>query len=149
MHKTTTYIANYAKTNNVNIVVVGHNKNQKQEINIGKVNNQNFVQIPTTMLINQLQYKLNRLGIELVVVEESYTSQASFENVDFLPTYGVNDELAVFSGKRVHRGLYQSNGKKPINADVNGAANIFRKVFPNLRKWNIGVVATPVVVSVV
>ena len=148
MHKTTTYIANYAKENDVTIVVIGHNKNQKQEINMGKVNNQNFVQIPTTMLINQLQYKLNKLGIELIVVEESYTSQASFENMDFLPTYGKDDNKANFSGKRIKRGLYQTNGKKAINADVNGAANIFRKVFPNVREWDIGVVATPVIVNV-
>jgi putative transposase len=100
------------------------------------------------MLINQLQYKLNRLGIELVVVEESYTSQASFENMDFLPTYGKNDNEATFSGKRIKRGLYQTDGKKPINADVNGAANIFRKVFPNVRGWDRGVVATPVIVYV-
>lgn len=148
MHKTTTYIANYAKEHNVKIVVIGHNKFQKQEINIGKVNNQNFVQIPMMTLINQLQYKLNKLGIELVVVEESYTSKASFENLDFLPTYGDKVEDSQFSGKRIHRGLYQSNGKKPINADINGAANIYRKVFPNLLEWNIGVVDTPVVVRV-
>ena len=108
MHKTSTYIANYAKENDINIVVVGHNKLQKQNINIGRVNNQNFVQIPTTMLISQLQYKLNKLGIELIVVEESYTSKASFENNDFLPTIHVNDEAASFSGKRISRGLYQS-----------------------------------------
>ena len=89
-----------------------------------------------------------KLGIELVVVEESYTSAASFENLDFLPTYGINDDKAKFTGKRIHRGLYRTNGKKPINADINGAANIFRKVFPKLRQWNIGVVDTPVVVRV-
>ena len=145
MHKTSTYIANYAKEHDIDIVVVGHNKLQKQNINIGKVNNQNFVQIPTTMLINQLQYKLNRLGIELIVVEESYTSKASFENNDFLPTINVNDEAASFTGKRIHRGLYKSKGKRPVHADVNGAANILRKVFPNVREWDSGVVDTPVV----
>ena len=145
MHKTSTYIANYAKEHDINIVVVGHNNHQKQNINIGHVNNQNFVQIPTTMLINQLQYKLNRLGIELVIVEESYTSNASFENNDFLPTISINDEAASFSGKRICRGLYQSNGKRPVNADVNGAANIMRKAFPNVSEWDSGVVDTPVV----
>ena len=97
------------------------------------------------MLINQLQYKLNRLGIELVVVEESYTSKASFENNDFLPTISITDEAASFSGKRICRGLYQSNGKRPVNADVNGAANIMRKAFPNVSGWDSGVVDTPVV----
>ena len=145
MHKTSTYIANYAKEHDIDIVVVGHNKHQKQNINIGHVNNQNFVQIPTTMLINQLQYKLNRLGIELMIVEESYTSKASFEHNDFLPTISINDEAASFSGKRICRGLYQSNGKRPVNADVNGAANIMRKAFPNVSEWDSGVVDTPVV----
>ena len=145
MHKASTYIANYAKEHDIDIVVVGHNKHQKQGINIGHVNNQQFVQISTTMLINQLQYKLNRLGIELIVVEESYTSKASFENNDFLPTISINDEAASFSGKRICRGLYQSNGKRPVNADVNGAANIMRKAFPNVSGWDSGVVDTPVV----
>ena len=144
MHKTTTYIVNYAKDHDINIVVIGHNKLQKQKIDIGKINNQNFVQIPTTMLINQLQYKLNKLGIELLVIEESYTSKASFENLDYLPTYG-EEAAASFSGKRIHRGLYKTNGKRPINADVNGAANILRKAFPNVRGWDSGVVDTPVV----
>ena len=145
IHKTTTYIANYAKTNNVNIVVVGHNKLQKQNINIGNVNNQNFAQIPTTMLIQQIQYKLNRLGIEVLIIEESYTSVASFENLDYLPTYGIDDKAASFTGKRIQRGLYKSNGKRPVNADVNGAANIMRKAFPNVSGWDSGVVDTPVV----
>jgi putative transposase len=149
MHKTTTYIAEYAKKNNISVVVVGHNKNQKQEINMGTVNNQNFVQIPILMLINQLQYKLNRYGVELVITEESYTSKASFENRDVLPTYGKDDNNATFSGTRIKRGLYQTYGRTPINADVNGAANILRKAFPNVRKWDIGVVATPIVVNVV
>jgi putative transposase len=148
MHKTTTYIAQYAKSHEVKIVVIGHNKLQKQNINIGKANNQNFVSIPTIMLIKQLQYKLNRLGIELIVVEESYTSKASFENLDFLPTYGVDDELANFSGARIQRGLYQSDGKNPINADLNGAANIFRKAFPNVIKWDRGIVDMPIVVKI-
>ena len=154
MHKATKYIADYAKKNNVKIVVVGHNKLQKQKIALGntqelrKKNNQNFVQIPILVLINQLQYKLNKYGIELVVVEESYTSQASFENMDYLPTYGIDDDKANFSGKRIHRGLYKTDGKNPINADINGAANILRKVFPNVRKWDIGVMDTPVIVRV-
>ena len=80
-----------------------------------------------------------------MVIEESYTSVASFENLDCLPTYGINDETASFSGKRIHRGLYKSNGKRPVNADVNGAANILRKAFPNVRGWDSGGVDTPVV----
>lgn len=144
MHKTSTYIAKYAKSHDVKIVVIGHNKLQKKDINIGKVNNQNFVMVPMLMLINQLQYKLNRLGIELIVVEESYTSLASFENMDFLPSYGKDDEKANFTGTRLKRGLYQTDGKKVINADLNGAANIFRKAFPKVSEWDSGIVNMPI-----
>ena len=147
MHKTTAYLVEYVKQNHVKIVVIGHNIFQKQEINIGETNNQNFVSIPMCMLISQLQYKLNRIGVELVITEESYTSQASFENMDFLPTYGVDDEKANFSGTRKNR-LYQTDGKKAINADLNGAANIFRKVFPKVTDWNICLNKQPTVVLV-
>ena len=146
IHKATTYIANYAKKHNVKIVVIGHNKLQKDEINLGKVNNQNFVIIPHNMIINQLQYKLNKAGIELLVIEESYTSQASFENLDYIPTYGVDDENTKFTGKRIKRGLYRSNNHSPINADINGALNIFRKAFPLVRHWDSGFVFAPSIV---
>ena len=98
------------------------------------------------MLVNQLQYKLNKFGIELLVIEESYTSKASFENLDYIPTYGVDDDKAKFTGKRFKRGMYQSDGHKPINADVNGAANIMRKAFPLVRQWNRGLVFAPSIV---
>ena len=35
-----------------------------------------------------------------------------------------------FSGKRIHRGLYRSKDGTVMNADVNGAANIIRKEYP-------------------
>jgi putative transposase len=154
MHKATTYIANYAKEYNVKIVIIGHNKFQKDEIELGNPNNtqnqtrenQNFVMIPFTMLINQLQYKLNRLGIELLVIEESYTSKASFENMDYIPTYGVDDAKANFTGTRINRGMYKTNGKHAINADINGAYNIMRKAFPLVRQWNRGLVFAPSII---
>ena len=159
MHKTSHYIVNYAKDNNVSLVIVGHNKEQKQNINIGKINNQNFVQIPTTILINQLRYKLNKIGITLVEVEESYTSKASFIDNDALPTCCIknNDtniqnktfEHYIFSGKRIKRGLYQTKNNLFVNADINGSANILRKVFPKVLRWDSGVVDTPFVVNII
>jgi putative transposase len=53
-----------------------------------------------------------------------------------------------FSGKRIKRGLYQTKDKFLLNADINGSANILRKVFPNVIGWDKGVVDTPVVVKV-
>ena len=154
IHKATTYIANYAQKHNVKIVVIGHNKFQKQEIELGNQynkesqtrENQNFVMIPHMMLINQLQYKLNKIGIELLVIEESYTSQASFENLDYIPTYGIDDYKANFTGERISRGVYKSEGYNQINADINGAANIMRKAFPLVRQWDRGLVFAPSIV---
>ena len=153
MHKTSNYIMQYAIENNVSLVIVGHNKEQKQNINLGTINNQNFVQIPTTILINQLRYKLNKVGITFVEVEESYTSKASFVDNDFLPTYCANkqnkeQETYLFSGKRVKRGLYRTKDNLLINADINGAANILRKVFPKVTQWDSGIVDMPFVVNI-
>ena len=151
MHKTSNYIVQYAIHHNVTLVIVGHNKEQKQKINIGKQNNQNFVQIPTTILINQLRYKLNKVGITLVEVEESYTSKASFIDNDTLPTLSTknnNNKEHIFSGKRIKRGLYKSKNGTLLNADVNGAANILRKVFPKVTRWDSGIVDIPFVANV-
>lgn len=154
MHKTSNYIVQYAINHNITLVIVGHNKGQKQKINLGTINNQNFVSIPTNILINQLRYKLNKVGIVLVEVEESYTSQASFIDNDVLPTYcaknNVNhkQENYVFSGKRVKRGLYQTKENLLVNADINGAANILRKVFPKVKQWDSGIVDMPFVANI-
>jgi putative transposase len=67
--------------------------------------------------------------IIMKTTEESYTSKASFLDHDELPVYGENDPKKPFSGKRIKRGLYRSKNGTLINADVNGAANIMRKVF--------------------
>ena len=126
LHKASRFVADYCVTHNIGQVVIGHNTGWKQDINIGKRNNQKFVAIPHTVLINQLRYKLATLGITVVVREESYTSKASALDNDHIPTRG-DHVIPVFSGKRVKRGLYKSSSGKLINADLNGAANILRK----------------------
>ncbi|MCQ6276783.1 transposase [Bacillus sp. V3B] len=98
---------------------------------MGKKNNQNFVQIPHSVLIELITYKANSAGISVIVTEESYTSKASFLDEDPIPTYQSGDKKRhIFSGKRMSRGLYRSKSHILINADVNGAANILRKVIP-------------------
>lgn len=92
-----------------------------------KVNNQNFVQIPHSQSIKILKHLCERYGINFFEQEESYTSKASYLDNDYIPTYGVDDENAKFSGKRVHRGLYKASDGTKINADLNGSANILRK----------------------
>lgn len=120
---------NYLKTWEVGTLVIGKNDQWKQSINIGKRNNQNFVQIPHARLIEMIGYKCQIEGITVILNEESYSSKASALDFDPLPKYG--DEVPKFSGRRVKRGLYKTATGKLINADINGSLNIVRKVFPN------------------
>jgi transposase len=111
---------------------MGCNKEQKQNIDIGHVNNQNFVQIPYWKFRRILSSLCERYGIQYIETEESYTSKASFLDRDTMPVYGDSTHIPTFSGRRVGRGLYRSRDGKVINADLNGAANIIRKVYPDI-----------------
>lgn len=127
MQKISTHIINEAVKNNISKIIIGNNVGWKNEINIGRRNNQNFVNIPHTKLFNQLLYKGLLNGIEVIFTEESYTSKASFFDKDELPVYGENDNYK-FSGKRISRGLYKDSKGNLWNADLNGGGNIMRKV---------------------
>lgn len=129
IHKITKFLANYFDERDVSKVIIGNNSGWKNEINLGKRNNQNFVNIPYTKFINQLTYKCQMLGITVIVRAESYTSKASFLDYDEIPNYK-DETKPKFSGKRIKRGLYRSTTRK-INADVNGAYNIMVKENPN------------------
>ena len=126
MHKISAHIINEAVKNNISKIFIGNNIGWKNEIKIGRRNNQNFVNIPHTKLFNQLLYKGLLNGIEVIFTEESYTSKASFFDKDKLPVYGESDNY-IFSGRRIKRGLYRDNKGNIWNADLNGAANIMRK----------------------
>lgn len=122
MHKTSRYVVNFLLKNKIHKLVIGYNKGWKYKVSMGKKTNQKFVQIPFTMLLQQLQYKCDMVGIDLVITEESYTSKVDSLALEKL---GKND---LYLGKRVKRGLFRSSTGKLINADVNGAMNILRKV---------------------
>ncbi|WP_292487480.1 transposase [Methanohalobium sp.] len=77
-HKVSKKIINYCIENNIGTLVIGYNEGWKQECNIGKKNNQNFVQIPFFKLKKQIEYKSEDAGIKVVFQEESYTSKCSF-----------------------------------------------------------------------
>lgn len=135
LHKSSRYIINHLVSNNINTLVVGNNKEWKQEINIGKVNNQNFVQIPHSKFINMLKYKAKLEGINVIITEESYTSKCSFlDNEDVC-------KHETYKGKRIKRGLFRSEKRILINADVNGSLNILRKAVPNIDYNGIEVIA--------
>ena len=95
---------------------------------MGKQNNQAFVQLPHARFIEMLQYKGRLVGIEVETHEESYTSKASFLDLDPIPTYSPNQqERPVFSGKRIARSWYRAGDGRVIHADVNAAFNVLRK----------------------
>lgn len=125
LHRASKWILNYCLAFKVDTVVIGNNKKWKQKSKMSKSNNRRFIQIPFDKLIHQLQYKLEQNNIKVILTEESYTSKASFIDQDEMK------KDVQFNGKRVMRGLYKANSNQLINADVNGAGNIIRKVFPN------------------
>ncbi len=99
---------------------------------MSKRNNQQFIQIPHARLIQMLTYKAELVGITVKITEESYTSKASLLDLDPLPVREIDDETKhTFSGKRVKRGLYRTSNGRYINADINGAGNIIRRVAPD------------------
>ena len=126
-HNISKYLINQVVSNNINTIIIGKNNLWKQEINIGKVNNQNFTLIPFNILINQIQYKAKLQGINVVTQEESYTSKVSFFDNDYIPVYGIDDKLFNSSGKRIKRGLFKIKSGLKINSDINGSLNIMRK----------------------
>jgi putative transposase len=129
-HKASCLIEKIALDEDIDTIIIGQNKEWKQNTNMGKKNNQSFVSIPHSLLIQMITYKAERNGIQVILTEESYTSKASFLDNDEIPIYGEANSKMLFSGKRIKRGLYRSKNGTVLNADVNGAGNIMKKVFP-------------------
>lgn len=125
LHKSSKILVNQLVSNNINTLVIGNNKNWKQDINIGKRNNQNFVQIPHNTFINMLIYKCKLEGINVILQEESYTSKCSFIDNEKICKHDK------YVGKRIKRGLFKTLEGKLINADLNGSLNIIKKAIPN------------------
>ena len=126
LHKLSSHLVNQFVSHKIDTVVFGHNLGQKQDIKLGSVVNQNFVQLPFYQLISLLKYKCELQGIRFVTTEESYTSKCSF--LDLEPISKQKEYL----GKRVKRGLFQTKTGLQINADVNGSLNIGRKYLTKL-----------------
>lgn len=122
LHKVSRHIVSTLVNNNVGNLIIGHNSGWKDSIGIGKVNNQNFVMVPFDKLISYLRYKCETVGITLTETEENYTSKCDALSVEKICKHDI------YNGKRIKKGLFQSSTGKIINADVNGALNIMRKV---------------------
>ena len=144
MHQASKMLLNILLERKIETLVIGYNKEWKQNINLGKKVNQSFVQIPYTSFLQKILYKCEEHGIAVILTEESYTSK-----IDHL----ANEPLSkrdLYLGKRIYRGLFKSSVEKILNADVNGALGIMRKVFPEKVLELIrdrGVVYSPVILN--
>ncbi len=139
LHTASRRIIDYLVKGGIGTLCIGKNPLWKQEANMGRKNNQAFVQIPHARFIDLLTYKAKLVGIDVVIVEESYTSKASFLDRDHIPTYDPKRrEKPRFSGKREKRGLYRASDGRRINADINGSYNILRKAFSDSFGQEIG-----------
>ena len=146
MSKTARKIINYCLENNIGTLVCGYNETFQRNSNIGKANNQTFVNIPFGKLREKLEYLCKLYGLIFVEQEESYTSKSSFFDMDILPKFEIDKpQTYSFLGKRIKRGLYQTSKGYILNADVNGALNILRKsnVVDLEVLYSRGVVDTP------
>lgn len=121
-HQITRQIVNRLVEKEIGTLVIGYNTGWKQNADMGKVNNQKFVQMPFARLLSYLKYKCEKEDIEVIIHEESYTSKC---DALALETIGKHES---YLGKRAKRGLFKSSVGLVINADQNGALNILRKV---------------------
>lgn len=124
IHKASRFVVDYCRNNEINTIVIGNNKNWKQNSKMSKRVNQNFISIPYYSFINKIQYKAEDFGIQVIITEESYTSGTSFLDNELPIKMNYN------KSRRKYRGLFVSNNGIKINADVNGSYQIIKKVFP-------------------
>lgn len=122
MHCISKYVVDWCVLYGIDTLVVGHNTEWKQK----KQGMQNFTYIPYELFIKILSYKCENNGIRFIENEESYTSGTSFlDNEDPIKENYRKE-------RRVYRGLFIADCGKKINADVNGAYQIMKKVFPKI-----------------
>ncbi len=151
LHKASKHIVSFCVSHKIGTLVVGRNKGWKDSIRLGKKTNQNFVTIPFYKLLKMLEYKCRKVGINLALQEESYTSKCdslAFEKIGF------HDDDK-YKGERIKRGLFKSSIGKIINADINGALNILRKYLKEVDEFSViqkiidrGLILRPYIINV-
>lgn len=143
IHNTSAYVVKWCVENEIDTLVVGKNKEWKQNVSMSKGSNQKFVDIPYQMLLQQFKYKCENVGIKYIETEESYSSGTSF--LDGEEPIKQNYDKS----RRIERGLFKSNSGSLINSDVNGSFQIMMKVFPNAFNGRYGIEAflTPIVIN--
>ena len=128
INKAAKLMINHCLKYGIGTLVMGWNEGFKVDANLGNLNNQKFVQMPLGKLKSRVKQLCDLHGIRFIETEEAYTSKASFLDGDSLPKYGEKPMEWKASGNRIKRGLYRTADGFVVNADLNGAANILRKV---------------------
>ena len=145
-HKVSRLIIDRALDIRAGTVAFNKNPGWKQKVNIGKRNNQNFVNLPIQKIVDKTRYKGEEVGIKVIDHREDHTSKCSFLGSESIKHHDV------YMGKRIHRGLFKCSvgidiskwvGCKKerildtINADVQGAYNGLRNVDPRFNVLDI------------
>lgn len=141
LHNISKYVVDYLDENGVNRCIIGHNKGWKQNTKMGKKQNQHFSYIPYNELISKIIYKALEKGIKVIEINESYTSICSFFDNEPLKKH------KVYLGDRKHRGLFITESGYKVNADVNAAFNIIKKVVGDF-KADIGQAVSPIKINI-
>jgi putative transposase len=143
LHKTSRLVVDKLVSEGIGTLVIGYNKGWKQEIEIGRVNNQKFVSIPHAQLVEMISYKARLVGLKVIIQNESHTSKCSFLDLEQI------GHQAKYLGRRIYRGLFRAADGRLIHADVNGALNIIRKAIPDAFVRGLaGIAVCPVRVNV-
>ncbi|MGK7897590.1 MAG: RNA-guided endonuclease InsQ/TnpB family protein [Xenococcus sp. (in: cyanobacteria)] len=129
--KAARFVINYCLNHGIGNIVFGWGQGVKNESNLGKKNNQNFVQIPTSRLKDRIKQLAESVGIRFIETEEAYTSKSDFLARDLLFKYGEKPREYKFSGRRITRGTYRSKFGL-ICADALGGINCLKKVATQL-----------------
>ena len=145
LHKASRLLINKALENDVTSIIIGYNQWWKNEIKLGKRNNQNFINIPYIKLIDFIRYKAEENGIRVIMAKEEYTSKCSSLDKEEIRKH------ETYVGKRVKRGLFKMSKGTKLNADVNGSLNILRKVIGDgfIDLLNIGCVLQPELIKLI
>src|SRR5271157_1516702 len=134
-HKASRWVVEYCIGHDIGTIVIGYNEGWKQEIELGRLNNQNFVQVPFAQFVQMVDYKARLVGIRVIIHEEGYTSKCSFpddESIEAHDAYcGKRLRNIIIHGKKVKCNLFKCRNGKILNGDVNGAYNILTKAVPN------------------
>lgn len=143
IHQASAIVIKELISRKIETLIIGYNEDWKQNINLGKRTNQQFVQIPYKTFVDKLIYKCEDYGIKVILTEESYTSK-----IDHLAGEEMHKHKK-YKGKRIRRGLFLSSTGIVINADVNGAIGIMRKVFGESARQIVdsGIAFTPVIIQ--